>query len=1179
MRHAFISPRTICGALVVAAVAGTTIAAPATPSRATTSVQWTNGISTQVVAMSPAQVAHTLNELKPQESETRRVLITLAHPLDVNQRAQLQAQGLTLLNSLGSTHYFASVSSTVDVPALASSPLVSVTEVHSYQKLHQDLLSGVIHPWMVSKEGPVAKSILRDRIKTESILLEEYQQAGVDPLIAVLVQFHKDARYDIEGKRLADQLGAQLASEIYSVNAVMMHIPASRIDDLVNDDSVMWAEPPLPGLQELNAENRMLTGTNTVQSAPYDLDGSGVTALIYDGGRMANHADIDGRMTVGASDTAGISDHATHVGGTVGGDGTGSSGNNRGMAPAVELVSYGFQVEGGLQAGFLYTDPGDIEADYTEAISLYGADLSNNSIGTNTAPNGYPCDWTGNYGITSGLIDSIARGSLGDPFRIIWANGNERQSSRCIGDDNGNFGEFFSTAPPACAKNHIAVGSVDSDTDGSSSFSSWGPTDDGRIKPDISAPGCQVGGDGGVTSLSSFSFNGYGQKCGTSMASPTAAGISALILQQYRDTFQDRADLRNSTLKALLANTAVDRGNVGPDYKYGYGSIRADQAIDTVIAENIIESEVAQGGTYQGIIIVDPGQSQLQVTVSWDDVPAAPNAAIALVNDLDLRIVDSSGNVFLPWTLNPADPDAPAVQVVTDRLNNIEQVTIMNPTPGAYTVEVNGFNVADGPVQEFGLVSNSTLINCSSTGVIAMGGTQFSCEGSTAVQVIDCDLNTSDLVVDTVDVMIDSDSNPSGPIMITLTETAPESAAFTGSFTFSDSGMSADIMVLEGDTITATYQDADNGSGVMAEVSASATIDCTAPIISNPTASNIEPRGATLNADFDEPSKVTFHYGTSMFSLNDSVSAGNLMTGHSLNISGLTDETSYVFAVEAEDAAGNMSMDDNGGLGYAFSTPDIPDFFTEQFSSGLDLEGMSLRLTPTEAVDGYTASIEPLAGGVLPFVPSAGTALITSDDDTPRQFSITGGESVFMYDEEFTSLWVSPNGYITNYNSFTYTETLSEHFATPRISALFDDLNPSSSGIVYTQQLADRVVVSWDAVTEYSSFNTNTFQIELHFDGTIVISWESVDVGDAIVGISEGNGVDPDFVQSDLSNYPAGSVCDADLNGDGVLDFFDVSAFLTLFNALDSDADLNDDGAWDFFDVSSYLSLFGAGCP
>lgn len=1175
MRSPSISPRTLCGALVVAALAGTALAAPVAVNDA---IRWTNGMTDQVTQMPKAQLAQSISQLSARENASR-VLVSLDRPLTANERADLQAQGLTLLSSLGATHHFATLSKAANANALASSAIISVTPIQNYQKLHTDLLTGLIRPWAVSSHGAISKTALAERVKTESLLIEEFTQVGIDPIVAVTVMFHKDANYKTESARLAKQLGARIASEIYTVNSVILHIPASKISELASDDAVMWAEPPLPPMSELNAENRALTGVNTLQTAPYDLDGSGIVALIYDAGKMANHADIDGRMTVGVSDTDGISDHATHVGGTVGGDGTASSGNNRGMAPAVELISYAFEQDGPLTEGFLYTDPGDIEADYTEAINLYGVDLSNNSIGTNTAPNGYPCEWQGNYGVTSALIDSIAAGSLGDPFRIVWANGNERQSSRCGGDDNGLHGDFYSTAPPACAKNHIAVGSVDADTDLTSSFSSWGPTDDGRIKPDISGPGCQAGGDGGVTSISSFNFTGYSTKCGTSMAAPTVTGISALILQQYRDTFPDRDDLRNGTLKALLANTADDSGNPGPDYKYGYGSVRAIDAIDTVIAENIVESELAQGGTYQGVIIVDPGQPELRVTIAWDDAPATPNAAIALVNDLDLRLIGSDGTIYMPWTLDPNNPNANATQSSADHLNNIEQVSVMNPPPGAYTVEVTGFNIPQGPTQSFGVVSSSTLIDCSSAGIVSVGGNLFPCNGSTNVQVVDCDLNTSDLVVDTVDVMISSTSDAG--FMMTLTETAPESSAFTASFTYSDS-TGADLLVSAGDTVTASYLDADDGNGgsnILVE--SSATVDCTAPVISNAMATNIQPRGATLNADFDEPSKVTFNYGPNMGSLNDSASAGAFATSHSVAISGLTDESSYVFTVMAEDAAGNMSMDNNGGLGYAFTTPDIPDFFTEQFESGLDLQGMSLTFTPSAAVDGYTATINPLDGGILPFEPTDGVSSgASSNDDTHSQFTLADGKSVMIYDESYTSFWISPNGYITT-NSFTdYTESFEDHFEDPQVSALFDDLNPSSSGNVYVQQLPDRVVVSWDAVTEYSTSNNNTFQIEMHFDGTIVMSWETISVSDAVVGISEGNGVDPDFLESDLSNYPASAgPCDADFNGDGSLDFFDISEFLSYFSREFQEADINGDGQHDFFDISAFLSLFSAGCP
>ncbi len=1174
MRSSSISPRTLCGALVVATLAGTALGAPAPKNDA---IRWTNGITDQVVQMPKAQLSQTISQLSARP-EASRVLVSLSRPLTANERAELEAQGLTLLSSLGSTHHFATLSKTANADALSSSVVTSISQVQNYQKLHTDLLTGIIRPWAVSNLGAISKTALSERVKNESLLIEEFTQVGIDPIVAVTVMFHKDANYKTESARLAKQLGARVASEIYTVNSAILHIPASKINDLASDDAVMWAEPPLPPMGEMNAENRVLTGVNTLQTAPYDLNGEGIVALIYDAGKMANHADIDGRMTVGISDTDGISDHATHVGGTVGGDGTASGGTNRGMAPAVDLISYAFEQEGGLQEGFLYTDPGDIEADYTEAINLYGVDLSNNSIGTNTAPNGYPCDWTGNYGITSALIDSIAAGSLGNPFRIVWANGNERQSFRCQGDDNGNHGEFYSTAPPACAKNHIAVGSVDADTDLTSSFSSWGPTDDGRIKPDISGPGCQAGGDGGVTSISSFSFTGYSSKCGTSMAAPTVTGISALILEQYRETFPDRDDLRNGTLKALLANTADDSGNPGPDYKYGYGSVRAIDAIDTVIAENIVEAEVAQGGTYQGVIIVEPGQTELRVTIAWDDAPATPNAATALVNDLDLRLIDSNGTPYLPWTLDPNNPNANATQSSVDRLNNIEQVSIANPTPGAYTVEVTGFNIPQGPTQSFGVVSSSTLINCSSAGIIGMGGNLFPCEGETNIQVVDCDLNTSDSVIDTVDVLVNSDVSGMGDLTITLTETAAESATFVGSFSF---GQFPDqmISVSHGAMLFATYTDMDDGNGNMVDVTATAMIDCVPPMVTSASASNIEPRSATADVTLDEPASVTINYGTSMFALNDSVSSGSYSTTHSVNINGLTDETTYFFTVEAEDQAGNMSFDDNGGAGYTFTTPDIPDFFTEQFTSGLDLEGLSLTLTPSNTVDGYSANIDALAGGILPFEPTDGSVVSLSDDDS-ELISITGGNTVSLYDESYSSFYVGSNGYVTFGTSDTdYTEDFNDHFGDPRVSGLFDDLNPSSSGTVYVQQLADRMVVSYDQVTEYSGSNDNTFQIELHFDGTIVISWEQIDSGDAICGISEGTGTDPDFVQSDLSSYAPTADCAADLNGDGVLNFFDVSAFLSALGAQDPIADFNGDGMLNFFDVSAYLIELQTGCP
>ncbi len=1102
---------------LLCAAAGTTYAGAPTSVDLTRQdqIRWSSGIIERLAPMSQSQIRSSLQTLSSRE-DASHVLVRFERPLSQAQRDDLAAKGLDLLSSLGSTTYFANLRDGADLGALGNAPIRMVTEIERHQKLHGDLLTGRLNDWMISLDEPTRQGKLRESFDRGMVSREEFEKAGADPLVAVVVMFHQDVDHKTESQRLSRQLHATVASQIRSINAAVLHMHLSQIDQLAMDDSIMWVEPPLPPMAELNAENRALTNVDLVNAAPYGLDGTGVNVLIYDGGKMANHNDFGSRLTIGMSDTANTSDHATHVGGTVGGDGTATY-NNRGMAPGVNLISYGFEQPGGLMQGFLYTDPGDIEDDYTEAINVYGAHISNNSIGTNTAPNGYPCDWTGNYGATGALIDAIARGSLGNPFRIVWANGNERQTSRCLGDDNGNFGEYFSTAPPAGAKNHITVGSVDSDTDLTSSFSSWGPVDDGRIKPDISAPGCQVGGDGGVLSTSSLNPAGYSVKCGTSMASPTVCGISALILEQYRLSFPDRDDLRNSTLKAILANTAVDRGNTGPDYQYGYGSVRADAAVDAVIAENVVEAEVGQGDIYRFVVIIGENDSELKVTMAWDDAPGTPNVDPVLVNDLDIRVIDSSSNIHMPWTLDPSNPSAPAVRTTRDGINNIEQVVIDNAAPGAYTVEVSGFNVAVGATQGFGVVSNGFLVNCSSNGLISMSGSRVQCDGSLNVQVIDCDLNTSDEVVDTVDVMISSTTDAG--FMLTLTETAAESAAFTGSFTFSSSG-GADLGVNEGDTITATYIDADDGEGNFGVFNDStATVDCTAPMVLSASATDIEPRAAVASVTLDEPSSITVRYGETIGSLTQSAGSNSLSTSHDVAMTGLQDEHDYVFVVDATDQAGNMSTDDNGGVGYAFTTPDVPDFFTEQFGSGIDLVGSRVEFRPVATVEGYEACIDPITPGVFPVSPAGGVSVSLSDDDS-EQISLSGGHTVQLYGEVYDEFYIGSNGYVTfGSGRSTYSESYGEHFSAKQVSALFDDLNPSQGGNVSYLELGDRVVVTFDGVPEHNGNNSNSFQIELYYDGTIAMSWISLDSNDAVIGLSEGNGQDPDFIASDLSVY------------------------------------------------------------
>jgi hypothetical protein len=1050
------------------------------------SIPWRSGPA-ELAAQSAAAKVTLLEGLQDRAGEAQHLVVQLTQPADAETRAALAEQGLTLLDYVGANAYYAMLEAgRVDAPQLAADPAVAALDaVRVEWKLHPDYLFGEQHPWAIvdpAKDQPA--------------------------VVAAYVVFHRDVNPS-DSAALLRQYGALVRSHIRSIHTYVIEVSETLIPMIAEEDSVQWIEPPLPKFSEVNAENRERVGADIVQQPPYNLDGSGVTVLVYDGGYgRATHVDFEGRLTV--YDNSGLSDHSTHVAGTIGGAGVANP-MYRGMAPGVEIASYGFEQDGGLQPGFLYTDPGDMEADYGEAITAHGADISNNSIGTNTAPNGFPCEWTGDYNVTSNLIDTIVRGDgslppFTEPFRVVWANGNERQTSRC-GDS------YQSTAPPACAKNHITVGALVAEDDTMSTFSSWGPADDGRMKPDVSAPGVDV------TSCSSSSDTGYTTKSGTSMASPTVCGCAALVLEDYRAHYPDDPDPRNSTLKVLFAHTAVDLGNPGPDYMFGYGSIRVQPAVDVVRDGNFLEAEVTQGDAYTVLAYVEPADTELKVTLAWDDYPAAPAVTEALVNDLDLHVYSPDNVRQYPWTLGGvADPAAPAVQNQENRLDNIEQVFVDAPAPGVWRIEIHGFSVPQGP-QPFSLVATPLLINCSPQGVVSLSPALYNCDDVARVKVVDCDLNQDDAVVETVEVVVTSDSEPAGETII-LTETGPATASFEALLPLQTTNAPGVLLVAHGDSVIATYIDEDDGQGgANVVVTDDATVDCLAPMISGVQAINVEPRSAQVTLTASEPVRTTVYYGTDCAQLDEMAVNGAFLTNPVVDITGLQDNVTYYFIVEAEDQAGNMVTDDNGGNCYLFTTPEVPDFFTELFASGFDLDGLKLTFIPAGTNDFYDACVEEITA--LPTDPAGGTTITLSDDDN-ELVNIGGGNEVFIYGAAYSGFYVGSNGYVTFGSGDTdYSETLEDHFDLPRISALFDDLHPGNGGSVSYKQLDDRIVVTWEEVPEYSNTGANTFQIEMFFDGMLTISYLGISASDGLAGLSEGVGLDPDYFPSDLSGLGA----------------------------------------------------------
>jgi subtilisin family serine protease len=243
-------------------------------------------------------------------------------------------------------------------------------------------------------------------------------------------------------------------------------------------------------------------------------------------------------------------------------------------------------------------------------------------------------------------------------------------------------------------KNSMTVGALLTDSVTIASFSSRGPTLDGRVKPEIVA--------NGTNQFSTEPNNTYGIMNGTSMATPVVTGIAGLLTQQYRKTFGKTPTA--ALLKTLLIAGADDLGNPGPDYTFGFGLADAKASADLIVADNGFGSRIRTGTVSNGqdidIPITLAASQKLRVVLGWFDpeVLLVPDPSVegddpladkTLINDLDLRVVDPAGNAVLPYALNGATPSATATRGV-NHTDTTEEVEIANAVPGTYHVIVHG---------------------------------------------------------------------------------------------------------------------------------------------------------------------------------------------------------------------------------------------------------------------------------------------------------------------------------------------------------------------------------------------------------------------------------------------------------------------------------------------------------
>ncbi len=398
--------------------------------------------------------------------------------------------------------------------------------------------------------------------------------------------------------------------------------------------------------------------TSLLSPSGKNLSGKGITVGIGDNSEIVTQQlDFTGRTITRVP--VPFSFHGIHVSGTVAGAGLLDPKHN-GMAPRATIVSQYFS---------------DIITAAPTYVTDYNMVVTNNSY-TNAEAG---CPGEGAYDVVSNYVDK----QMGDYRKLlhVFAAGND--GGRTCSPYPTNFATIKSGYQ--VAKNVLTVGAVDT-LYGASFFTSRGPVNDGRLKPEIMATGYNV--------LSTRHFFTYGTSSGTSMASPIVAGVATLLNEQYRKS-NAGAIPQAALIKAVLCNTAEDLGNPGPDFTFGFGNLNARKAAETIENNRLYLSTTTPS---TNTITVPAGVRRLKVLLYWNDTAAAPNAATQLVNDFDLTVVAPGNISHMPLVLDPspANVNNNAVEGI-DRRNNIEQVVIDNPAAGSYNINVNAFALPYGP--------------------------------------------------------------------------------------------------------------------------------------------------------------------------------------------------------------------------------------------------------------------------------------------------------------------------------------------------------------------------------------------------------------------------------------------------------------------------------------------------
>jgi hypothetical protein len=621
-----------------------------------------------------------------------------------SERRRMKDAGIELLRSVGGRSYLARCTHGCTA-ALAALPVRSTFDLTPKMKRS---------PLFVTDAG------LREAVSSRS---------PVD----VVVRFFRWVRWKDAHVALEDSGAVSAFAGFRYGHTVLASANIDSLSSLLERPEVAWIDPALPASGPSLAHAAQRSRVDQVRWATEYLgvDGSGVSVGVLDWFPSDIHTDLSGRVT-DAGVRWGESDHGTAVSGCVAGAGT-LDPRATGMAPGASLF----------WTSWLPDPLSAIERFHDD----YGVTIVNNSW--NTKPGWWlsTLSWHGDlwafgyYHERAAAADALVRNT---DLLVLFSVGNKRHISflgpHHHGNETGyNDGlwhedlhppnpEYPSIAGTAIAKNVLTVGGTTKD-DEDDLYTSLGPTNDGRVKPDLVAVGVDV--------MTAADDDGYMVASGTSLSSPVVAGVAALLTEFSRR--RHGTDPSSTVLKTLLIHSARDLAEPGPDYLTGFGMVDAElaarvldaaafdddeffeprrpsgrrvpeTALGTIKSSSIgaassfddvrsliVEHEVEHYQDMAFHLPVPPGCAELRATLVWHDPPGRE-----LVNDLDLRMVTPNGRTRHPFVLDPDRPTRAASQGV-NRVDNVEQIRVHTPDVGRWRIVVDGTTVPDGP-QSFALI-------------------------------------------------------------------------------------------------------------------------------------------------------------------------------------------------------------------------------------------------------------------------------------------------------------------------------------------------------------------------------------------------------------------------------------------------------------------------------------------